>query len=256
MQEIISIINQKGGVGKSTTVHAIGAGLQLQGNKVLYVDLDAQGNLTHTLNAANEEITIFDVLMKQATAEQVIKHFEKFDVISANANLSTADTTIIGVGKEYRLKEAIMPIKDNYDYILIDTPPSLGILTINALTACTSVIIPAQADTYSLQGISQLNQTIQAVKEYCNPSLEIKGIVLTRYNPRTVLSRDLAEMTKETADKMQTQLYCTAIRECIAIKEAQAIQKDIFSYAPTCNAAIDYNKLIKEIIKGKVHTNG
>lgn len=248
MIKTIAIINQKGGVGKSTTALCVGAGLSLKGFKVLYIDLDAQGNLTYTLGADINGLTALDILTKQATAEQTIQRTAQGDVIAASPSLAGADTLITAVGKEYRLKEALEPIKEKYDYIIIDTPPALSVLTINALTACTGVIIPAQADIYSLQGISQLNNTIQTVKQYCNPSLEVMGIVLTRYSARAILSREVAEMIEQTAANLNTKLYKATIRENISVKEAQASQQNIFEYAPKSNAAADYSALVDEII--------
>ncbi len=248
MIKTIAVINQKGGVGKSTTAAALGAGLSLKGYKVLYIDLDAQGNLTYTLGADIKGLTALEILTKEATAEQTIQRTAQGDVISASPSLAGADTLITAVGKEYRLKEALEPIKEKYDYIIIDTPPALSVLTINALTACTGVIIPAQADIYSLQGISQLDNTIQTVKQYCNPSLEVMGIVLTRYSSRAILSREVAEMIEQTAENLNTRLYKATIRENISVKEAQASQQNIFEYAPKSNAAADYSALVDEII--------
>ena len=180
MKEVIAVINQKGGVGKSTTAQAIGQGLFLKGYKVLFVDLDAQGNLSYSLDAKQTNLTSLEVLTRQATAKEVIQKTETGDIMPSSLQLSGADLMLTQMGKEYRLKEALEPLKKSYDYIIIDTPPALGILTVNALTACTGVIIPAQADIYSLQGIGQLNNTIDAVKKYCNKDLILKGIVLTR----------------------------------------------------------------------------
>ena len=249
MGEIIAIINQKGGVGKSTNAHNIGAGFFLKGFKVLYIDMDAQGNLSYTLRADQNRATILDVLKQTATAADAIQHTEEGDVIPASPGLSGADGLITTTGKEYRLKEALEPVKGNYDYIVIDTPPTLGILIINALTACTGAIIPAMADPYSLQGISQLYSTIQAVKQYCNSSLQVKGIVLTKYSDRTVLSRELAEMMEKTAEQFETILYKTTIREAVAIREAQASQKSVLTYSPKSNVAKDYEALVNEIIE-------
>ena len=247
MKEIIAIINQKGGVGKSTTAYGIGAGLKLKGYRILFVDLDSQRNLTYTIGVGKINATSMDVLSRTIVAEDAIQHTKNGDVIAAAPELAGADTVITAVGKEYRLREAIETITEGYDYIIIDTPPALGILTINALAACTGVVIPAQADIYSLQGISQLDSTIQTVRQYCNPSLSIMGIVLTRYSSRAILSREVAEMIEETAKRLDTRLYKTCIRECIAVKEAQARQQDIFSYAPKSNAAEDYKALVDEI---------
>ena len=140
-------------------------------------------------------------------------------------------------------------IYGKYDYCIIDTPPALSILTINALTACTGAIIPAQADIYSLQGIGQLNNTIQTIKKYCNPALTIKGIILTRYNSRSVLSKEVTEMIEQTAAELNTKVFDTKIRECTAMKEAQAMKQDIFTYAPKSNASADYNAIIKELLE-------
>ncbi len=247
--EVLAIINQKGGVGKSTTSRNIGAGFVLKGYKVLYVDLDAQGNLTHTMGVTTVAYNALDLLQNKVTTEEAITRTHQGDIIAAAPILAGADTVIISLGKEYRLKEALEPIINNrsYDYIIIDTPPALGILTINALAACSSVIIPSQADIYSLQGIKQLHSTIQTVKQYCNPLLQVKGIVLTRYNDRTILSREVAELISCTARQLQTKLYKTPIRECIAVKESQAQQQDIFTYAPKSNVSQDYKALVDEI---------
>jgi len=247
----IVMCNQKGGVGKSTTALAIGAGFSLKGYKTLFIDLDAQGNLTHTLGADGTGLTgksSFDVLTGNATAEAATQRTEQGEVIASSPALAGADTVITAVGKEYRLKEALETLQGDYDYIVIDTPPALGILTINALTACNGVIIPAQADIYSLQGISQLYNTLQTVKKYCNPSLKVMGILLTRYNGRAIISRDIAEMIDETAERLQTKLYKTKIREATVVKEAQARRQNIFAYAPKSNASTDYKTLIDEIL--------
>lgn len=251
MKEIIAVINQKGGVGKSTTALALGAGLLRKGFKVLRVDLDAQGNLTYTMAADTKEPTALDLLAKRAKLTHVIRHTIQGDVIPSNPALAGADITLTETGKEYRLKEALESIAKDYDYIIIDTPPALGILVINALTASTSAIVPAQADIYSLQGIGQLYQTIDAVRRYCNPNLIVKGILLTRYNARSILSRDLADVIQETAEQFHTEIFKTFIRENIAVKEAQARRQDLFKYAPKSNAALDYASFVDEFLNGR-----
>jgi len=245
MKEIIAIINQKGGVGKSTTVHALGAGLALLKNRVLFIDLDSQCNLSYALGL-NNDVTSFEILMNKEKIVEAIQKCSGWDGIAGNPELSAADIILTRTGKEYRLKEALENIKNRYDYIIIDTPPALGILTINALTACTGVIIPAQADIFSLQGIGQVYNTIKAVRQYCNPELIIKGILLTRYNARSILSRDVSDLIAETASNLQTVVYKTAIRESVSVKEAQAKQQDIFSYAPKSNPANDYKAFVEE----------
>ena len=246
---IYAIINQKGGVGKSTTAEALAAGLTLKGFKCLSADLDAQGNMTYTVNAKTDGPTILGVLMGEVKPLNAVQHTENFgDIIVSSKALSGADGFITTTGKEYRLKEALEGVKDTYDYIIIDTPPALGILTVNALTACSSVIIPAQAEIYSLQGIEQLSESMKPVKKYCNPDLSIEGILLTRYSQRAILSREVAEITKQLAAKLGTKIFDTAIRENISVKEAQLSQKSLFEYAPNSNAAKDYHAFIEELL--------
>jgi chromosome partitioning protein len=252
MKDIIAVINQKGGVGKSTTAFMLGKAFASKGFKILFIDLDAQSNLSYTMkakNTASSDITSLELLIGKVKVPKAIQHTKQGDIIASSPSLALADSVILETGKEYRLKKTLADIYSSYDYILIDTPPALGILTVNALTACTGAIIPAQADIYSLQGISQLYKTISAVKEYSNPSLKVMGILLTRYTSRTIISREVADMINETAKHFQTKLYKTKIRECTAIKESQIKQTDIFKYAPNSNAAIDYKNLANEIIR-------
>jgi len=249
--DTLAVINQKGGVGKSTTAMAIGAGLILKGYSVLFIDLDAQGNLSYSMGADTTGKTALDVLQGLSSPQAAIQKTGQGDIIASSPALAGADTIMTTTGKEYRLKEALDHVRASYDLIIIDTPPALGILTINALTACTGALIPAQADIYSLKGINQLYSTIEAVRRYCNPDLVIKGIVLTRYSPRTVISREVAELIGQTAERLHTKLYSTAIRESTSIKESQAKRQSIFSYAPRSNAAIDYMALVDELIKGE-----
>ena len=247
--KIFAIINQKGGVGKSTTAEAMASGLTLKGFRCLSTDLDAQGNMTYTVNGNTDGATVLGVLMGEVKPFDAIQHTDGFgDIIVSSKALSGADGFITITGKEYRLKEALEKVCDMYDYIIIDTPPALGILTVNALTACHSVIIPAQAEIYSLQGIEQLSETMKPVRKYCNPRLDIAGILLTRYSQRTVLSREVAEMAKQLAQKLGTKIFSTSIRENISVKEAQISQKSLFEYAPNSNAAKDYAAFIEELL--------
>ncbi len=246
---IVAIANQKGGVGKSTTAQAVGSILHSKGDKVLFVDLDPQGNLTYSLKGQNTGKSIAEVLQEKNTALEAIQSTEGGDLIAHSPTLSGADLTLTQTGKEYRLREALEPIKGLYNWIIIDTPPSLGILTVNALTAATRAIITAQADIYSLQGIGQLHSTITAVKQYTNTELVVAGILLTRYNRRTILSRDITSTMRSIAAQIETKLFTTKIRENIAIKEAQARQQSICTYAPKSNGCVDYRAFTKELIK-------
>lgn len=246
--EVIAIVNRKGGVGKTATALALGAGLLRKNKTVLYIDLDSQTNLTHGLGADLKGPNSMDLLTGSATAQEAIQHTEQGDVIPGTETLAGADATIDGTGKEYRLKEAIAGLQ--YDYIVIDTPAALGTLTVNALTAATSAIIPVQADIDSLQGLGQLSKSIEAVKKYCNKDLYIKGILITRYNGRAVLSRDMQSNLEDLAKYLNTKLYSNPIRECTAVKEAKALQQDIYSYAPRSNAVTDYEAFLEEFMAG------
>lgn len=248
MSKVFTITNQKGGAGKTTTALALAAGLSMKGHSVLSIDLDAQCNLSYTVKANSDGATVLEVLTGEIESTEAIQHTESGDVIPASKALAGADAFIKDTGKEYRLREALEPIRDQYEYFIIDTPPALGILTINALTACDSMIIPAQADIYSLQGIEQLTETMKPVKKYCNPALTIEGILLTRYNPRSVLSREIAELAGQLAEKLGTKLFQTAIREAVVIKEAQISQQSLYRYAPKSKVAEDYSRLIAELL--------
>ena len=246
---IYTVATQKGGVGKTTTAAALWAGLSLKGYKCLAIDLDPQCNLSFTAGADTTRKTALSLLTGEAPAEETIQQTAAGDIIPASKSLAGADAFITDTGKEYRLKEALEPIQARYDYIVIDTPPALGILTVNALTACNSVIVPAQADIFSLQGIDQLQATIDPVRKYCNPTLHIEGLLLTRYNARTALSRDVSEIMQQLAQKLGTKVFNTTIREGIAVKEAQISQRTIFDYAPKAKVTDDYRAFIEEILK-------
>ena len=240
----IALFNRRGGVGKTATAHNVGAGLALRGYATLFMDLDPQGSLTYELGADEEApITSMEVLRGDATAEEAIQHTEGGDIIAGSPKLATADRDITGA---YRLKEALEPIAGLYDYCIIDLPPALGILAVNALTASTSVIIPAGEEIYSLKGIGLLYETIRTIQEETNPDLKIEGIVVTRYKGWTILGNHMRGNLEATARKLKTRVL-TPIRENNAIAEAQAMQRDIFNYSPRSNGAKDYNSLVDEI---------
>jgi chromosome partitioning protein len=250
---IIAVINQKGGVAKTTTTGALSAGLKSRGNNVLAIDLDPQGNLSYAMRVENNNLSSYSLLVGQTPVMDVIQHTEVGNIIPASPLLSRTDIELDMVGKEYKLKEVLADV--NYDFILIDTPPALSILTVNALAAADEVIIPAQADVFSLQGIGQLYNTIDTVKKYCNPNLKIKGILLTRHNNRAIINRDLTETLAQTAAQLKTKIFKTVIRENITIKEAHASRQDIFTYDSKSNAAHDYNKFINELLESEDTNN-
>ena len=247
--QTIAVINQKGGVGKSTTALAIGQGLALRGFNVLFIDLDVQGNLSYSLGADTTGYNSLGILQRPETIESEIQHTEAANIVASTPSLARAENLINQTGKEFRLKEALERVAANYDYCIIDTPPALSVLTINALTASNGVIVPTQADIYSLQGLLQLQSTIEAVKKYCNKDLTILGILITRFNERTNVRKEVAKMLEGIAQQLNTKVYKTHIRECTALVEAQALKKVIFTYAPKSNATADYNALIDELLE-------
>lgn len=250
MAKIITLANQKGGVAKTTTATALAAGLQEKGFRVLLVDTDPQCNSTDTYQAEIEGVTtLYDVLMYGEPAANAIQHTAIGEIIAGDLLLAEADTQLIKLGKEHLLRKALMPIMDEYEYILVDTPPSLGILLINALTVADTVIIPIPAERYSMQGLEQLSETIQRVREYTNPKLIMSGLLLTRFNPRTKLARSNSEALAATAKSMGTTLLHTSIRECTAAKEAQSFRKSLLEYAPQCTTAQDYKALVSELLE-------
>lgn len=247
--QTIAILSRKGGVGKTATAHALGAGLNRRAFRVLFVDLDSQGNLTDSTGAAAGGANAYDLLTGAADPEDAITHTKDGDIIPASPNLAGADMMITERRKEYRLKEALQKVAGNYDFCVIDTPTTLGVLTTNALTAADGAIIPTEAAIYSLKGLALLRETVAAVKRYSNPSLSVYGILLTRFNGRTVISRDMRENMERAAAALKTKVYAEPIRECSAVQEAAALQQSIFDYAPRRNAAKDYNAFIDELLK-------
>lgn len=248
--EIIAFSNQKGGTGKSTTAATVAAGLYRRGYKVLLIDADPQGNTSYSSGAeTNTEKNLYSVLMGMMTAAEAVQETESGDVIVSFPGLAKSDLIFTDTGREYVLREAIKPLKRRYDFILIDCPPSLGILTVNALTAADSVIIPAGADAYSIQGVMQLTKTVDTIRKYANKKLQIKGILLTQYNPRTTLSQNVLEALTATAEKLDTKVFNAKIRSSTKVKEAQTVKKDLFTHAPRAGVTADYNQLIDEILE-------
>lgn len=242
---IISIINQKGGVGKTTLTQTLGAYLTSKKKKVLYVDLDPQGNLTYTLEGLRVcEMSSYEVLSEP---KKLSKVGEEYDYIPSSQELAAADITISSIGKEYKLKEELEPLLKRYDYILIDTPPALGILTINALTASHKALIPAATEIFSLQGITQLAETIEGVKSYTNKELEILGIAIIKSNQRTVLNKELTKTLEGLSQQLNTKVYSAQVRDATAVKEAQVMQTNIFDYQTQSAVVEDFKALCDEI---------
>ena len=250
---IVAVANQKGGVGKTTTSQALTAGLADKGYKVLGIDLDPQGNLSSACGSVNYNVpTIYELMKREVTAEETIQHMNGgYDIIPSNIMLAGAEQELSQTGKEHRLKEAIAAVSDNYDYIIVDTPPSLGVLTVNAFTAASDILIPTTAGIFATTGINQLNETVKSVQKYCNPNVKITGILFTRFNPRANISKQIKELTEQLSQYISAPIYKTYIRSAVAVEEAQANRVDIFDYAEKSTVSEDYKAFIEEFLKGE-----
>lgn len=250
MGKVVSFANQKGGVGKTTTTCAIASGLRDRGNRVLCIDFDPQSNLTFSVGAqADDCATIYDVMRGDVKPLFAVQKTDAFDIISSNIMLSGIELEFTQSGREFLLKEALASLVPKYDYIFIDTPPALSILTVNAFTASDSILIPMHADIFSLQGIAQLSETVDRVRRYCNPELVVAGIVLTKFNKRSTLSREIMGTAQMIAQELKTKVFTSTIRMSVAIMEAQTNQQSIYSYSPRNIAAVDYNALVDELLE-------
>lgn len=246
MSKVISLSNHKGGVGKTTSTINIGAGLNKLKKKVLLIDLDPQANLSQSLGVMEPERTIYGALKGEYELEP-LEIIPGLDLIPSTLDLSGAEVELSGeAGREYILKELIDPLRGSYDYILIDSPPSLGLLTINAFTASDEVYIPLQAQYLALQGLTKLIEVIEKIKRRLNKDLKLGGVFITQFDGRKVLNRDVVETIKS---HYKEKLFKTAIRDNIALAEAPTQGLDIFRYNPKSYGAEDYLSLCKEMLK-------
>ncbi len=243
---IISLLNHKGGVGKTTSAINIGAGLVELGKRALLVDLDPQANLTLSLGIPRQRSTIYEAIRGEADLEPYTVK-EGLDVITSTLDLSGAEMELINeAGREFILRELFDTVIEEYDYIIIDCPPSLGLLTLNALTSSNFVYIPLQTEFLALQGLVKIKQVIDKVRYRLNKKLQIGGVIATMYDKRKVLNRNVAEsIRKYFGDKV----FNTYIRDNVALAEAPTERKDIFDYNKSSNGAKDYLALCKEILE-------
>jgi len=248
--EVIALANQKGGVAKTTTTLNLGVAFAEHGYRVLLVDLDPQGNLTMSqgLNPDAIERSMYDVLVHRLPIEQVIETRE-VDVAVSSIDLAGADMALSSqIGRERALEKALVPIRDRYDFILIDTPPSLGLLTVNAFVAATGVLVPVQTEYLSLRGLVQLENTLAMVRENLNPQASIMGILPTMFDRRITHSREADEILRENFGEL---VYNTRIRKTIRFAEAPVKGSSILAYEPTGEAAAMYRDLAKEVLNGQ-----
>ena len=250
MGRIIAIANQKGGVGKTTTAINLSACLAEKGKKVLAVDIDPQGNMTSGLGLEKEAVdkTIYDLMIGDASIDDVIykEVIENLDILPTDINLSGAEIELIGTdNKEFIIRNEVHKVKDQYDFIIIDCPPALSVLTINAMTTADSVLVPIQCEYYALEGLSQLIHTIELVKERLNPDLEMEGVVFTMYDARTNLSLQVVENVK---DNLQQNIYKTIIPRNIRLAEAPSYGMPINLYDSKSAGADSYMRLADEVM--------
>ena len=250
MGKIIAVANQKGGVGKTTTSVNLSAAFAEMGKKVLLIDCDPQGNATSGLGIEKDglELSIYDALIIDTPMAEIILQTQfGLDMVPSVMDLAGAEVELVNLDdKQYRLKKAVELIKDKYDYILIDCPPSLGHVTLNALTAADSVLLPLQCEFYALEGLSQLLSTVQLVQEQLNGDLRIEGLVLTMYDSRTNLAEQVVEEVKTHFPDM---VYATKIPRNVRLSEAPSFGKPIFAYASSSKGAQAYMSLAEEVIE-------
>ena len=251
MAKIIAIANQKGGVGKTTTSINLSAGLAYSNKRVLLVDFDPQGNATQGVGyrVGLEDLTVYDAILGDGNIQECIKKLSKppMDILPSNISLAGADLELAKIEqhREELLKNALMKVEDQYDYIIIDCPPSLGLLNTNALTAADSVLIPVQSEYYALEGITQLLQTIRLVQKLFNPALKIEGVLLTMYDARTNLS---AEVGQEIRKHFKEKAYKTYIPRNVRLSEAPSSGLSIYDYALESEGAKAYVALTREVL--------
>lgn len=253
MGKIIAVVNQKGGVAKTTTVVNLGAYLAQAGKKVLIIDIDPQGNASSGLGVDRDslELCIYDVLINDIPVEGVILDTEipGLQVLPATISLAGAEIELVSsANREQKLKNALAEVKDDYDYIIIDCPPSLGLLTLNALTAADSMIIPIQCEYYALEGLSQLMNTFQLVKKHLNPQLEIEGVLLTMFDARTNLAIQVVDEVKEF---FKGKVYSSIIPRNVRLSEAPSHGKPISLYDPKSRGAEVYQQLAMEVMENE-----
>ena len=250
MGRTIVIANQKGGVGKTTTSINLSAALAEQGQKVLVIDMDPQGNTTSGLGVEKDEVenTVYELLLGECTIQECMKKeiFENLSILPANINLAGAEIELISAeNKEYLLKNTLDEVKDQYDFIIIDCPPSLNLLTINSMCAGDTVLVPIQCEYYALEGLSQLMHTIDLVKERLNPNLEMEGVVFTMYDARTNLSLQVVESVK---NNLNQKVYKSIIPRNVRLAEAPSYGMPITKYDKRSTGAESYRLLAEEVI--------
>jgi len=248
MTRVLAIANQKGGVAKTTTVHTLGAALAERGQRVLLVDLDPQACLTFSAGIDPEQLerSLHDVMVGRASASDAIVEVSGLDLLPSTIDLAGAEVHLLSkTGREFQLRRALMPVLPSYDVVLIDCPPSLGILTINGLTAASEVLVPLQCETLSQRGVGQLLETIEDVRAYTNPQLTVRGVIATMYDSRTRLAQQVLEGVPE---RYGLDVLRPPVPKSVKVAEAPSLGRSILEHAPTSKGAIAYRELADRLL--------
>ena len=252
--EIVSLVNKKGGVAKTTTALALASGLSKRKFKVLAIDCDAQGNFSKASGGEDDVVGTFDILTGKEKTIDAIQELPEYDLIGGDKRLSGIDVALNKPGREYRLKKALEQLgaseqlgERGYDYCVIDNPPALNVAVANSLAASDKVVICSCAEAFSVDGLMEISATLDEVREYMNPGLKVDGILVTMFNPRTIIGQHQKEQLERIAEVMKTKVYKTFIRRCNTISVSQSERKSVFAY-PSSNAAMDYEKFVEEFL--------
>lgn len=249
--EVISIMSRKGGVGKTATAHALGAALMKRGKKVLFIDADGQCNLTLTMKAHEKGKNLFNVFMGECSLKDAIEQTSNGYIIPGNEDLQAIDVMLRDPDPNLILKRCIKDISKDFDYCIIDTSAALGRISRNVINISDKIVIPLNADIYSFQGIRRVIDAIEHVKAKDKSRAVVSGLLITQFDPRTTISKDLSKELKEIAANNGTRVFESKIRQCVKIREAAISQTDIYSYAPKSNAAVDYESFTNELLKAE-----
>lgn len=251
MTQIITVTNQKGGVGKTTTAAALVCGLRQRGAKVLGVDLDPQGNLGFNLGLdIGTGSTVYDVLKGSCTIEEAIQSTEYGDVLPSDIMLSAAEVEFTVPRREFMLDQQLSAVRSRYDFIIIDTPPALNILTVNAYVASSGLIVPMEAEVLSLVGVTQLQETIETVRDSFNPHLKVIGILINKYNGRLTLSKDILELAQDVAEQLDSRVFQAKIHRGVGVAMAPAHGQTVLTYQPDSRPAQDFQEIV-DVVAGE-----
>lgn len=248
MTQIITVTNQKGGVGKTTTAAALVCGLSQRGARVLGVDLDPQGNLGFNLGLdIGSGSTVYDVLKGTCTIEEAIQSTEYGDVLPSDIMLSAAEVEFTVPRREFMLDQQLSAVRSRYDFVIIDTPPALNILTVNAYVASSGLIVPMEAEVLSLVGVTQLQETIETVRDSFNPHLKVIGILINKYNGRLTLSKDILELAQDVAEQLGSRVFQAKIHRGVGVAMAPAHGQTVLTYQPDSRPAQDFQEIVDAV---------